>query len=80
LQVYGIIASQLVLTAIVAGTILASPPVRSFVTSSIAFQVTFALLPLVGKINPSMFAMSQVVTNQTMLLVTSWLQECWSRR
>eukprot|EP00884_Botryococcus_braunii_P000946 jgi/Botrbrau1/10852/Bobra.0025s0030.1 len=49
-KVYGIIASQLVLTAIVAGTILASPPVRSFVTSNAIFQITFALLPLVGLI------------------------------
>lgn len=48
-QVYGIIASQLVLTAMVAGVILALPSVRSFVMSSLAFQATFAVLPLIGE-------------------------------
>ena len=47
-QVYGIISAQLVLTAIVSGTILAVPPVRGFVTTSLWFQITCAVLPLVG--------------------------------
>lgn len=47
-QVYGIISAQLVLTAIVAATILAVPPVRGFVTTSLWFQITCAVLPLVG--------------------------------
>jgi FtsH-binding integral membrane protein len=46
--VYGIISAQLVLTALVAGTILAVEPVRNFVTHSLAFQLTCAILPLVG--------------------------------
>ena len=49
-KVYGIVSLQLILTAIVAGIIYAVPPVRGFVTSSLAFQLTFAILPLVGKI------------------------------
>ena len=49
LQVYGIVSAQLILTAIVAGIIYAVPPVRGFVTTSLAFQLTFAILPLVGK-------------------------------
>lgn len=51
-KVYGIVSLQLILTAIVAGIIYAVPPVRGFVTSSLAFQLTFAILPLVGKILP----------------------------
>lgn len=50
-QVYGIISAQLVLTAVVAGTILAVPPVRTFVTTSLWFQLTCAILPLVGERN-----------------------------
>ncbi len=46
---YGIVSAQLILTAIVAGIIYAVPPVRGFVTTSLAFQLTFAILPLVGK-------------------------------
>ncbi len=49
MQVYGIISAQLVLTAIVAATILVVPPVRGFVTTSLWFQITCAVLPLVGK-------------------------------
>ena len=49
-KVYGIVSLQLILTAIVAGIIYAVPSVRGFVTSSLAFQLTFAILPLVGKI------------------------------
>ena len=45
---YGIISAQLVLTALVAAIILAVEPVRNFVTHSLAFQLTFAFLPLVG--------------------------------
>ena len=48
-KVYGIVSLQLILTAIVAGIIYAVPPVRGFVTSSLAFQLTFAILPLVGE-------------------------------
>lgn len=48
-QVYGIISAQLVLTAVVAGTVLAVPPVRTFVTTSLWFQLTCAILPLVGE-------------------------------
>ena len=47
-KVYGIVSLQLILTAIVAGIIYAVPPVRGFVTASLAFQLTFAILPLVG--------------------------------
>lgn len=46
---YGIVSAQLILTAFVAGIIYAVPPVRSFVTTSLAFQLTFAILPLVGE-------------------------------
>jgi FtsH-binding integral membrane protein len=47
-QVYGIMSAQLVLTATVAGVILAVPPVRGFVTTSVAFQITCGILPLIG--------------------------------
>ena len=50
LQVYGIVSCQLVLTAIVAAIIYAVPPVRGFVTTSLAFQLTFAILPLIGEL------------------------------
>ena len=46
---YGIVSAQLILTAVVAGIIYAVPPVRGFVTTSLAFQLTFAILPLVGE-------------------------------
>ena len=49
-QVYGIVSAQLILTAIVAGIIYAVPPVRGFVTTSLAFQLTFAILPLAGEL------------------------------
>ena len=47
-QVYGIISAQLVLTAAVASLILFVQPVHNFVTASLAFQLTFAFLPLLG--------------------------------
>ena len=49
MQVYGIVSALLILTALVAGIIYAVPPVRGFVTTSLAFQLTFAILPLVGE-------------------------------
>lgn len=52
-QVYGIISAQLVLTAVVAATILAVPPVRGFVTTSVWFQITCGLAPLIGARPPS---------------------------
>ena len=58
-QVYGIISAQLVLTAIVAGTILAVPPVRGFVTTSLWFQITCAILPLVGMLKSPDLAVYQ---------------------
>ena len=48
-KVYGIIATQLTLTAVVALAIYAVPPVQNFVLGSPAFQITFALLPLIGE-------------------------------
>lgn len=50
-KVYGIIACQVLLTAAVAATIYMVRPVQDFVLGSVAFQVTFAILPLVGR-NP----------------------------
>ena len=50
LQVYGIVSCQLVLTAIVAAIIYTVPPVRGFVITSLAFQLTFAILPLIGEL------------------------------
>ena len=50
LQVYGIVSCQLILTAIVAAIIYGVPPVRGFVTTSLAFQLTFAILPLIGEL------------------------------
>lgn len=49
-KVYGIIACQLLLTAIVAGIIYTVQPVQNFVLGSVAFQITFAVLPLIGKL------------------------------
>lgn len=52
-KVYGIIATQLILTAIVALAIYVLPPVQNFVLGSPAFQITFAVLPLIGKCEAS---------------------------
>ncbi len=49
LKVYGIIASQVVLTAVVAAVIYMNAPIQNFVLNSPAFQLTFAILPLLGK-------------------------------
>lgn len=42
-------SAQLALTAIVAATIMFNAPVQRFVMGSIAFQITCAVLPLVGE-------------------------------
>ena len=49
-KVYGIIACQLLLTAAVAAVIYLIQPVQNFVLGSMAFQITFAVLPLLGNI------------------------------
>ncbi|KAK9823300.1 hypothetical protein WJX72_001740 [[Myrmecia] bisecta] len=49
-KVYGIICAQLLLTSLSACVILFNAPVRAFVTSNVAFQITFCILPLVGLI------------------------------
>lgn len=49
-KVYGIIACQLLLTAIVAAIIYTVQPVQNFVLGSVAFQITFAVLPLIGEL------------------------------
>ena len=48
-KVYGIVATQLLLTAIVGAIIYTVQPVQNFVLGSPAFQITFAILPLVGE-------------------------------
>ncbi|CAL5229149.1 g12423 [Coccomyxa viridis] len=68
-KVYGIVSAQLILTAIVAGIIYAVPPVRGFVTTSLAFQLTFAILPLVGLIPLFIYA-RQHPTN--IILLAAW--------
>ena len=49
-KVYGIIAFQLLLTAVVAAIIYTVQPVQNFVLGSVAFQITFAVLPLIGEL------------------------------
>ena len=48
-KVYGIVATQLLLTALVGAIIYTVQPVQNFVLGSPAFQITFAILPLVGE-------------------------------
>ncbi len=48
-KVYGIISAQLLLTTLVACVILFNEPVRGFVTTNLAFQITCMILPFVGK-------------------------------
>lgn len=48
-KVYGIIGFQLLLTAAVCLVIYSVQPVQNFILNSIAFQITFAILPLIGK-------------------------------
>jgi FtsH-binding integral membrane protein len=47
-KVYAIIACQVLLTSVVASVIYLVHPIQNFVLSSPAFQITFAILPLVG--------------------------------
>jgi FtsH-binding integral membrane protein len=47
-KVYGIIACQVLLTSVVASVIYLNQPIQNFVLNSPAFQLTFAILPLVG--------------------------------
>jgi FtsH-binding integral membrane protein len=47
--VYGIIAAQLVLTAIVAAIIVVNDDIRNFAHGSLPFQIIFALAPFVGE-------------------------------
>ncbi|KAK9917256.1 hypothetical protein WJX75_002426 [Coccomyxa subellipsoidea] len=68
-KVYGIISAQLVLTAIVSGTILAVPPVRGFVTTSLWFQITCAVLPLVGLIPLYMYSRKHP---QNLIILALW--------
>ncbi|KAK9835412.1 hypothetical protein WJX81_007898 [Elliptochloris bilobata] len=49
-KVYGIMSAQLFLTALVAAVIMFNEPVQRFVMGSMAFQITCAVLPLVGLI------------------------------
>lgn len=52
-KVYGIIACQILLTVVVSAIIYSIQPVQDFVLGSTAFQITFAVLPLVGGLPPS---------------------------
>jgi len=48
-KVYAIIACQVLLTSVVASVIYLVHPIQNFVLSSPSFQITFAILPLVGE-------------------------------
>ena len=48
LQVYGIVACQLVLTAMVAALVMFNHPVQTFVLQNVAFQIINMLIPFGG--------------------------------
>lgn len=48
-KVYGIISSQLLLTAAVVAAIYTVQPIQNFVLGSMAFQITSAILPFLGE-------------------------------
>lgn len=48
-QVYGIVACQLALTAVVAALIMANAPLQQFMLGSVAFQIVNAIIPFAGR-------------------------------
>ena len=88
LQVYGIVSCQLILTAIVAAIIYAVPPVRGFVTTSLAFQLTFAILPLIGELRrqaclqvecPGVFCQKVVERHPLCWVEACYFSSAWMR-
>lgn len=49
MQVYGIVACQLVLTAAVAAVIMFNRPVQTFMLQNVAFQIINMIIPFLGE-------------------------------